>query len=59
MTWVAWRQFRTPALVTFVLLAAFAVVVLVTGLHLRDVYGSLGGTQCGRAPTACSWAATA
>ncbi len=46
MIWVAWRQFRTPALVTFGLLAAFAVLVLVTGLHLRDVYSSLGGAHC-------------
>jgi len=46
MTWVAWRQFRTQALTTFGLLAAFAVLVIVTGLHLRDLYGSLGGTHC-------------
>ncbi|HLW96063.1 MAG TPA: hypothetical protein VKS25_11860 [Solirubrobacteraceae bacterium] len=36
MIWVAWRQFRTQALVTLGLLVAFAVLVLVTGLHLRD-----------------------
>jgi hypothetical protein len=47
MIWVAWRQFRTQALVTLTLLAAFAVLVLVTGLHLRDVYNSLGGAHCG------------
>jgi ABC-type transport system involved in multi-copper enzyme maturation permease subunit len=46
MIWVAWRQFRTQALVTLVLLAAFAVLVLVTGLHLRGVYRSLGGAHC-------------
>lgn len=46
MIWVAWRQFRTQALVTLGLLAAFAALVLVTGLHLRDVYGSLGGVHC-------------
>lgn len=46
MIWVAWRQFRTQALVTLGLLAAFAVIVLVTGLHLRDVYNSLGGAHC-------------
>jgi hypothetical protein len=46
MIWVAWRQFRTQALVTLGLLAAFAVLVLVTGLHLRDVYSSLGGAHC-------------
>ena len=46
MIWVAWRQFRTQALVTLGLLAAFAVLVLVTGLHLRDIYNSLGGAHC-------------
>jgi ABC-type transport system involved in multi-copper enzyme maturation permease subunit len=46
MIWVTWRQFRSPALVTLGLLAAFAVLVLVTGLHLRDVYDSLGGARC-------------
>jgi hypothetical protein len=46
MIWVAWRQFRTQALVTLGLLAAFAVLVLVTGLHVRDVYSSLGGAHC-------------
>jgi ABC-type transport system involved in multi-copper enzyme maturation permease subunit len=47
MIWVAWRHFRTQALVTLGLLAAFAVLVLVTGLHLRDIYSSLGGAHCG------------
>ena len=46
MIWVAWRQFRTQALVTLGPLAAFAVLVLVTGLHLHDVYSSLGGAHC-------------
>jgi hypothetical protein len=46
MIWVAWRQFRTQALVTLTLLAAFAVLVLVTGLHLHDIYNSLGGAHC-------------
>jgi hypothetical protein len=46
MIWVAWRQFRTQALVTLGLLAASAALVLVTGLHLRDVYSSLGGAHC-------------
>jgi hypothetical protein len=46
MIWVAWRQFRTQALVTLGLLAAFAVPVLVTGVHLHDVYASLGGAHC-------------
>jgi hypothetical protein len=46
MTWVAWRQFRTQALVTVGLFAAFAVLVVVTGLHLHHVYDSLGGANC-------------
>jgi hypothetical protein len=46
MTWVAWRQFRTQALVTLGLLAGFAALVLATGLHLRDVYNSVGGRSC-------------
>jgi hypothetical protein len=47
MIWVAWRQFRTQALVTLGLLAAFAVLVLVTGLHLRDIYPPSGTTLSG------------
>ena len=46
MIWVAWRQFRTQALVTLGLFVAFTVLVLVTGLHLRDIYTSLGGAHC-------------
>jgi hypothetical protein len=46
MIWLAWRQFRTQALVTLGLLAAFAALLLVTGLHLHDVYDSLGGKNC-------------
>lgn len=38
MIWVAWRQFRTQAIVTLGLLAVFAAVVIALGLHLRDVY---------------------
>jgi hypothetical protein len=46
MIWLAWRQFRAQALVTVGLLIVFAAVVLVTGLHLRDVYSTLGGSRC-------------
>jgi hypothetical protein len=52
MTWVAWRQFRTQALVTIGLTAALATLVLVSGLHLREVYSSLGGARC-RAQHGC------
>jgi hypothetical protein len=46
MTWVAWRQFRTQALVTAGLLLAFAAVLIPTGLHLHDIYNSVGGSHC-------------
>ncbi|MGH2851395.1 MAG: transporter [Solirubrobacteraceae bacterium] len=46
MIWVAWRQLRTQALVTFGLLAAFAVLVIVSGLDLRDAYRSFGDAHC-------------
>lgn len=38
MTWLAWRQFRAPALVTIVGLAAAAAVLAVTGSHLHHLY---------------------
>jgi hypothetical protein len=47
MIWVAWRQFRTQALVTLILLVAFTALVLVTGQHLHGTYKSLGGPTCG------------
>ena len=37
MTWLTWRQFRTPAAALYVLVAALAVVVLVTGPRLHDL----------------------
>jgi hypothetical protein len=54
MIWVAWRQFRTQALVTLGLLAALAVLVLVTGVHLRGIYDSLGGAHCSAPNVDCS-----
>jgi hypothetical protein len=47
MIWVAWRQFRTQALVTLGLLAAFAALVIGTGIHVHDLYDAAGGTACG------------
>ena len=43
MIWVAWRQFRTQALTTLGVVAAFRSC---SGLHLRPVYDSLGGAHC-------------
>lgn len=46
MRWVAWRQFRLQALAGFGALAALALVMLLTGLHLRDVYNASGLAAC-------------
>ena len=52
MTWLTWRQLRTQAAAVYALVAAVAVVVLVTGPRLRDlvtngadVYDSLTRTD--------------
>ena len=34
MTWLIWRQYRTSAAISAALLAAFAALVIFTGLHL-------------------------
>src|SRR5579863_1943911 len=41
MTWLAWRQFRTPALVVALVLAAVAVVYGLTGPHLLHLYDTI------------------
>jgi hypothetical protein len=41
MTWLAWRQFRTGALVAAVALIVIAVVSAITGPHLVHLYNSL------------------
>src|SRR5271154_498897 len=46
MIWLAWRQFRVQAVVALGLLAALGVVMLVTGLHLRDLYDASGLATC-------------
>lgn len=46
MIWLTWRQFRVQAVVGLGLLAALAVVMLVSGLHLRDLYNSSGIATC-------------
>jgi hypothetical protein len=38
MIWVAWRQFRTQAVVALGLLGALAALLLVTGLHVRGCH---------------------
>src|SRR6202142_1407239 len=38
MNWLLWRQHRSQGLVTGVALALFAVVVVVTGVHMAHTY---------------------
>ena len=40
MTWVTWQQYRYPAAFAAALLAALAVVLLITGLHAAAVWNS-------------------
>jgi len=40
MTWVTWRQYRYQGALAAALLAALAVVLLITGLHLAQVWHS-------------------
>jgi hypothetical protein len=40
MTWVAWRAFRVPALVTIAILVALAILTAITGVHLHNLYGT-------------------
>jgi ABC-type transport system involved in multi-copper enzyme maturation permease subunit len=46
MTWLTWRQFRVQAAVAAIFLVAAAVVLGITGEHLRDLYNSLGIAAC-------------
>ena len=57
MTWLTWRQFRTPAWVTAAVLAAVAVVLAITGTHLAHLYDTSGIATC-RAHGDCGTLAT-
>jgi hypothetical protein len=46
MTWLTWRQQRAEAVFSTALIAAVGVFVLVTGLHMRNVFGQLGLAHC-------------
>ncbi|MFF5263639.1 ABC transporter permease [Actinomadura viridis] len=48
MIWLAWRQFRVPAAMTFAALTVLAAVLAVTGPDLADEYAS-GAAACGTA----------
>lgn len=41
MTWFAWRQFRTQAVVAASILIVVIVIYLITGLHLSHVYDTV------------------
>jgi len=46
MIWLAWRQFRLQAAVALFALVLTAVLLAVTGAHLRDLYDASGITTC-------------
>jgi hypothetical protein len=46
MTWLTWRQFRPQAVTAAVALAAFAVLLAVTGPHLASLYAASRITGC-------------
>lgn len=43
MTWLVWRQYRTPAAVSAALLAAFAVLLVITGLSMAGQFHAAFG----------------
>ena len=46
MLWMTWRQFRTQAIVAAAGLAAFAVLLAVTGVKLARLYNTSGLAGC-------------
>ena len=46
MIWLTWRQFRAQAITAAAALAAFAIVLAVTGPDLSSTYNSSGLTTC-------------
>jgi ABC-2 family transporter len=46
MTWLTWRQFRIQAATAITALAAFAILLAVTGPHLASMYGTSGIAAC-------------
>lgn len=56
MIWVSWRQQRLEALIGAVVATALAALLLLTGLHIADVYNraNLGACRLGQSqPAAC------
>jgi hypothetical protein len=46
MIWLTWRQFRAPATTAVAALAAFAILLAVTGPHIASLYAASGITGC-------------
>jgi hypothetical protein len=46
MIWLTWRQFRAQAITAAAALAAFAIVLAITGSHLSSTYNSSGLATC-------------
>jgi hypothetical protein len=46
MIWLTWRQFRAQAITAAAALAAFAIMLAVTGAHLSSTYDSSGLLTC-------------
>ena len=44
MTWLVWRQYRTSAAIGAALLAAFAVLMVITGLHAAAQFHAAFGS---------------
>ena len=53
MTWLVWRQYRTPAAVTAALFAAFAVLLVITGLSMANQFHAAFGACL--ATDDCRW----
>jgi len=43
VTWLTWRQYRTSAAISAAALAAFAVLIVITGLHIAAVFHAAVG----------------
>ena len=46
MTWLTWRQFRAQAITAAAALAAFAILLAITGPHIASLYATSGITGC-------------
>ena len=59
MIWFTWRQFRTPALVTAAVLAAFGVLLLISARDVTGLYAGVAGctSDCDNAIATPIWAA--